>query len=342
MSVPQENQPAPLVKRRIQSLQVESAVDESKLKRTLASICGFTVNTYIMYLFKAAEGVSAESQIFFHLLALVMLVITVKEKDASYLFTAFAVFFTPYIVLAAGLSAYSIAAILMAITVLGFQRGVTMQHIASGAASLAGSLGQSNVRRKILKLSQSDIEAELLLEDDLTEFTEVDTELGKFKKAFANCKPAMKNALKQTITQVEELQVDHAKVLSRSAGLAGYLQTINKNKLNDDINTCYNQLEAMSDDVARAQLQATIDMKKKRIVDLNQLETSLNRVKMQKMQMREMFSSLMDKMNTLKFTDIITLQASSDDMVKEVKTIRSGLEDLEKGLIEAEQLSRSR
>jgi hypothetical protein len=63
-------------------------------------------------------------------------------------------------------------------------------------------------------------------------------------------------------------------------------------------------------------------------------------VKIQKMQIHEMFSSLMDKLNTLKFTDVITLQASSDAMFKEVDEIRTGLEDLEKGLIEAEQYSK--
>lgn len=342
MSALQPQKQAPLVKRKIEHYQVEGGADENKLKRTMAAICGFSINTYIMYVFKAAEGVSSESQLFFHLLALVMIVVTIKEKDASYLFTAFALFFTPYIIMAAGLSAYSLAAVLVAVIVLGFQRGVTMQNLTSGAASIAETLGQSNVRRKILKLSQSDVDAELLLEDDLTEFSEVEGELGKFKKAYNHCKPAMKSALKQTITQVEELQVNHAKVLSRSAGLSGYLQTIDFKKLNSEIDKYVEQLDTINDDVTKAQLQATIELKKKRIVELNKLDTSLNRVKMQKMQMREMFNSLMDKMNTLKFTDIITLKASSDDMVNEVKIIRSGLEDLEKGLIEAEQLSRSR
>jgi len=56
--------------------------------------------------------------------------------------------------------------------------------------------------------------------------------------------------------------------------------------------------------------------------------------------MRDLFDSLMDHMNGLKFVDVMTLQASSDAMVKEVYNIRNGLEDLEKGLIEAEKLSR--
>ena len=340
MSIPQTSKPAPVAVRAVQNLQLDHQSDDDKIKRTLAAFCGFTVNGYMMWIFKATEGVSSESQLFFYLLALVMLVITVRERDASYFFTAFSLFYIPYIILAAGLSVYSVAAVAVGAAVIGFQRGVTMQNLTEGAADLAGSLSQSNLRRKIIKLAQSDIDAELLLEDDLGEFREVEAELGKAKKSYQSCKPAMKNALNQSITQVEELQVKHAVVLARSAGLAGFLKTIDRNKLNSDVESLKQQLATVSDEVVKGQLEATIKMKEERNLKLNDLETSLNRVKMQKLQMREMFNGLMDSMNTLKFTDIMTLQASSDSMVKEVLTIRSGLEDLEKGLIEAEKLRR--
>jgi len=342
MSNSLQQKPAPMVVRKVDNVQIVKEYSDQKVRRTLASICGFTVNTYMMYIFKAAEGVSSESQLFFHLLALVMLVVTIREKDASYLFSAFAVFFTPYIVLAAGLSIYSIASILVAITVLGFQRGVTMQNLASGAIGLADSLGQSNTRRKILKLAQSDVEAENLLEEDLTEFKEVEVELQKVKKSYDNCKPAMKSALKATINEIEQLQLKHATVLARSAGLSAFLKTVDTGKIQKEIAELNQQKEKCSDDVLKEQLQQTIEMKNKRIMDLDRLDTSLNRVKMQKLQMREMFNSLMDKMNTFKFTDIITLQASSDAMVHDVKIITNSLVDLEKGLIEAENISRNR
>ncbi|HAE39698.1 MAG TPA: hypothetical protein DCG57_13855 [Candidatus Riflebacteria bacterium] len=340
MSTPQNYKPAPVVARAVQTRPIEQEYDDSKLKRTLASFCGFTVNGYIMWIFKAAEGVSSESQLFFYLLSFIMLVITVRERDASYFFTAFSLFYIPYIVLAAGLSVYSLAAILVGATVIGFQRGVTMQNLTEGAADLAGSLSQSNLRRKIIKLSQSDIAPELLLEDDLSEFREVEAELAKVKKSFKNCKPAMKTALSQQVTQVEELQVEHAGVLARSAGLAGFLKSIDRNKLGKDLEELKGQQSSATDDVLQAQLAATIKMKEERNLELDRLDTCLNRVKMQKLQMRELFNGLMDKMNTLKFTDIMTLQASSDSMVKDVQTIRSGLKDLEQGLIEAEKLRR--
>jgi hypothetical protein len=342
MPVTKQANQAPLAVRKVQNVQIlDQNADDSKVRRTLASFCGLTVNAYMMWIFKAAEGVSSESQLFFHLLALVMLVVTVRERDASYLFTAFALFFVPYIVLAAGLSFYSIAAIASGIMVLGFQRGVTLQNITSGAADLAESLSQGNLRRRILKISEVDVDPELLLENDLKEFTDVEGELIKVRKSHKTAKPAMKGALQKIIDQVEELQVKHARVLARTAGLGSYLQNIDREKLSAELQGFEKQLAEEKDEVARAQIQATVDQRKKRFLKLNDLETGLNRVKMQKIQMRDLFDSLMDHMNSLKFADAMSLQASSDAMVKEVDSIRTGLEDLEKGLLEAEKLSRS-
>lgn len=338
MSIPAKA--APVVARTVQNRQLVQEYDDGKIKRTLASFCGFVVNGYMMWIYKASEGVSSESQLFFYLLAFVMLVVTVRERDASYFFTAFTLFYIPYIALAAGISAYSLAAIVAGIVVIGFQRGVTMKNLANGAADLAGSLSQSNLRRKIVKLAESDIEAELLLEDDLGEFREIEAELLKAKKVHKTAKPAMQNALKKSISQVEDLQVKHATVLARSAGLAGYLKTINRDRLDSEIEELKKQLAEASDEVVKAQLESTIKMKEERNLKLNDLDTSLKRVKMQKLQMREMFNSLMDHMNTLKFADIMTMEASTDSMVKEVANLKSGLEDLEKGLIEAEKLRR--
>lgn len=340
MSIPQPKKPAPLVVRAVPNLELDETTDDAKIKRTLAAFCGFAVNAYIMWIFKATEGVSSESQLFFFLLAFVMLIVTVRERDASYFFTAFSLFYIPYIVLAAGLSIYSLTAVIAGVVVIGFQRGVTMQNLTAGAADLAGSLSQSSLRRKIIKLSQSDIEADLLLDDDLGEFREVEAELIKAKKVHKTAKPAMKNALNKSIAQVEDLQVKHATVLARSAGLAGFLKTISRKKLNSEVENLKQQLAVASDDVVKAQLEQTIKMKEERNLKLNDLETSLNRVKMQKLQMREMFNSLMDNLNTFKFTDVMTMEASSDNMVKEVENLRSSLEDLEKGLIEAEKLRR--
>lgn len=326
--------PTPVIKAEI--VTSEATTSHPKLHRTLASFSALLINTYIIMLYKIAPS-SVELSLVFWLLFFISMVISAKERDASYCFSPMVIATTPFILWGTGLGLPSVVSVLGAAVTIGFQRGITMSSIATGASGLAESLGQSNIKRKIIKLSESDIEAELLLEDDLQEFTEVEAELQKVRKNFDKSKPAMQNALKSTIAKVEQLQKDHARVLVRSAGLSAFLNSINKQKLNSDLEKFKADAEKATDDVIKAQLSSTIDMKVKRIEELNRLDTCLNRVKMQKIQIHEMFSGLMDTMNTLKFTDIITLQASSDAMVQEVDVIRSGLEDLEKGLIEAEK-----
>lgn len=311
----------------------------SKLHRTLASFSSLLVNTYIIIALKISPA-SVELSLLFWLLFFVSMIIAGRERDASYCFTPMVLATTPFIVWGAGFGLWSAASIVAAAVTLGFQRGVTMSSLASGASDIAEGLSQSNIKRKIIKLSESDIEAQSLLEEDLKEFTEVEGELLKVKKVFDRANPNMQRMLKQTIAKVEQLQKDHARVLARGAGLSSFLATLDFDKIRKETEKLKNQAAQTNDEVAKEQLLATIKMKEKRLSELNELETCLNRVKIQKMQIYEMFSSLMDKMHALRFADIKTMQASSDAMVKEVEDIRTGLDDIEKGLIAAENLSK--
>ncbi|MFA5597993.1 MAG: hypothetical protein WDA26_10560, partial [Pusillimonas sp.] len=138
----------------------------------------------------------------------------------------------------------------------------------------------------------------------------------------------------------ENLQKDHARVLVRTVGLREYLNSINTKQIQNEIDKLLIQLKETEDGVLKSQIESTIKMKQTRLSELDTLKTSLSRIMMQKVQMKEMFSSLMGHMNTLKFTDVIGMEASSDSMVKEVELIRSGLVDLENGLAEVEKRSK--
>ena len=311
----------------------------SKLHRTLASFSALLVNTYIIIALKIAPP-SVELSLLFWLLFFISMIIAGKERDASYCFAPMALATTPFVVWGAGMGVWSAVSLVGAAVTVGFQRGVTMSSLASGASEIAESLSQSNIKRKIIKLSESDIEAQALLDEDLKEFTEVEAELIKVKKVFDRANSNMQRMLKQTIAKVEQLQKDHARVLARGAGLGSFLNTLDFDKIRKETEKLKNQADQTSDEVAKQQLLATVKMKEKRLSELNELETCLNRVKIQKMQIYEMFSSLMDKMHALRFADIKTMQASSDAMVKEVEDIRTGLDDIEKGLIAAENLSK--
>ncbi|MEW6712392.1 MAG: hypothetical protein AB1403_21415, partial [Candidatus Riflebacteria bacterium] len=304
----------PSSEKQLQTVSRELSADVSgnphpKLHRTLASFSALMVNVYIIMALKIAPP-SVELSLLFWLLFFVSMIIAGRERDASYCFTPMTLATTPFILWGAGLGAWSAASVVGAIVTIGFQRGITMSSIASGASDIAEGLSNTNIRRKIVKLSGSEIEPDSIHDEELKEFTEVEAELLKVQKVFDRANPNMQRMLKQTIAKVEQLQKDHARVLVRGAGLASFLASLDIDKIRRETDKLTQEAARTSDEVAREQLLATVKMKQKRLSELNELETCLNRVKIQKMQIYEMFSSLMDKMHALRFADIKTMQAS--------------------------------
>ncbi|GAB4282662.1 MAG: hypothetical protein Kow0029_28350 [Candidatus Rifleibacteriota bacterium] len=338
--MPEKNKHPEPVKNQKTELAIRSPkYVQPKFHRTLASFSALCINLYVIMALRISPP-NVELSLLYWLLFFATLAISIRERDASYCFNSMVVATTPFIVYSAGINSLVIASIIGTAVTIGFQRGITIFSLKNRAAEIAESIERSNLKRKIVKLAESDIEPELLLEEELKEFSEIEAELIKFRKNFEKSNNVMQKALRYTLVKVEHLQKDHAKVLTRSAGLEAFLRSIDKSKLENDIKKLELDAEKATDDVYKAQIIATVDMKKKRIEELNKLETCLNRVKMQKLQIYELFTSLMDKMNALKFTDIMALQASSDAMVHEVEAISLGLKDLEKGLIEAENYRR--
>ena len=308
--------------------------EEDRFKPTVASLAGFLTNLFLAT--QNIESISYETQMFFMLIFLISLIISIKEYNPSYLFTSMTVVYTPFIIMSSGLSLVSAIALTVTIVVLCFQRGITVELIGQSASLLADQFSQSNIRRKILKLAEKEIDSELLQENDLEEFILVEKQLAKVHKYYKRSNTNVRRALDRTLAQIDNLQKDHAKVLVRSASLTGFLESVNMRQQEAQLKNYIAQYENCDDEVTKSQLSETIKMKENRIKELNNLEVCLKRVKVQKLQMKEMFESLMDKMNTIELSDIITLESSSDAMVKQVSQIRDNLENLEKGMIEIE------
>lgn len=319
-------------------VQYEDEVDDTKLKRTLASICGFSFNLYFM--FQYVKDVSDVSRLFFGLLIMILGAFTFKERDMSYLFGGLAVFYLPYIIVSAGLSSITLIATLITIIMLVLMRGVSLKSITQGASNAAIKFNRNKMKKRIKELSGSQTNEEFLLDEHLKEFADIQNELDKVKKFHKEAEGKLKNALNKSISEIEELQKDHSKVLMRSANLDAFLKTINKKKILMEKERLEIELKNATDDVIKAQLTTTIKMKDDRLEELKKLDTCLQRVKLQRLQLKELFSGTMDKMNALRFTDIQSLDSSSDAMFSNIKDIRSDLENLEEGLIEAEKFKK--
>lgn len=312
--------------------------DEYKIRRTVGTFCCFVVNSYLMYILKVPLGSNAF--LFFNLLSLVAIVYSIVKKDFSILFLCFGLSFVPFIIMQAGLSLIALLSFFMAILSIFFFKNLDLNYLSEKITGVALLYDKASIKKRIIKLSGSNISSESIDDNDISEFTEVQKELDKFKRACSKESDGIKRAISKSIHQVENLQKDHARVLVRTVGLREYLNSINTKQIQNEIDKLLIQLKDTEDGVLKSQIESTIKMKQTRLSDLNTLKTSLGRIMMQKVQMKEMFSGLMGHMNTLKFTDVIGMEASSDSMVKEVELIRSGLVDLENGLAEVEKRSK--
>lgn len=312
--------------------------DEYKIRRTVGTFCCFVVNSYLMYILKVPLGSNAF--LFFNLLSLVAIVYSIVKKDFSILFLCFGLSFVPFIIMQAGLSLIALLSFFMAILSIFFFKNLDLNYLSEKITGVALLYDKASIKKRIIKLSGSNISSESIEDNDISEFTEVQKELDKFKKACSKESDGIKRAISKSIHQVENLQKDHARVLVRTVGLREYLNSINTKQIQNEIDKLFIQLKETEDGVLKSQIESTIKMKQTRLSDLNTLKTSLGRIMMQKVQMKEMFSGLMGHMNTLKFTDVIGMEASSDSMVKEVELIRLGLVDLENGLAEVEKRSK--
>lgn len=312
--------------------------DEYKIRRTVGTFCCFVVNSYLMYILKVPLGSNAF--LFFNLLSLVAIVYSIVKKDFSILFLCFGLSFVPFIIMQAGLSLIALLSFFMAILSIFFFKNLDLNYLSEKITGVALLYDKASIKKRIIKLSGSNISSESIEDNDISEFTEVQKELDKFKRACSKESDGIKRAISKSIHQVENLQKDHARVLVRTVGLREYLNSINTKQIQNEIDKLFIQLKETEDGVLKSQIESTIKMKQTRLSDLNTLKTSLGRIMMQKVQMKEMFSGLMGHMNTLKFTDVIGMEASSDSMVKEVELIRSGLVDLENGLAEVEKRSK--
>lgn len=312
--------------------------DEYKIRRTVGTFCCFVVNSYLMYILKVPLGSNAF--LFFNLLSLVAIVYSIVKKDFSILFLCFGLSFVPFIIMQAGLSLIALLSFFMAILSIFFFKNLDLNYLSEKITGVALLYDKASIKKRIIKLSGSNISSESIEDNDISEFTEVQKELDKFKRACSKESDGIKRAISKSIHQVENLQKDHARVLVRTVGLREYLNSINTKQIQNEIDKLLIQLKETEDGVLKSQIESTIKMKQTRLSDLNTLKTSLSRIMMQKVQMKEMFSGLMGHMNTLKFTDVIGMEASSDSMVKEVELIRSGLVDLENGLAEVEKRSK--
>jgi len=316
----------------------------STLSRTLITFTAFIIN-YALVVKVHPEGINQIQHVIVWLVFLTMTVVAVHQWDASYLFGSFVLVYIAMIANKTGLSLESLAAAItgltMGMTISGYRISQLMGLELAGSAlkwitgKINGYLAKLQVERtlkRLRKLAGARTGGEKLGHEELAEFMKMEADADKVYRFFDGSDLPLEKVLKGTIGQIMELQRNHARLLLRSEHLQGLILSEPRESLENEISELSRQAANEKDPVVQAQLKATVEMKNRRINELDKLVTCLARVKAQRLQIIDTVQSTFGRLNGLKYCDIQTLEASRDSIFGLIKVVQGDLDSMESGL----------
>ena len=324
----------------------------STLKRTLIAFTAFLVNYYgIVLVYKGVPTEELQVGLTFAMITfLTLLIVSAFQRDISYLFGGMALFYIPFIVMQAGLAWASFGAIttgiIMGLLIWGVPTLLTRNYgIASTISTFFGDLWarlrRKAILRRIRKMAGSTKGGDNLAHEGLLEFTSLERECLKIHSFFDGSDPMLEETLSEVLPQVGSLQKEHARLLLRSAHLDGYLENSPADSLRQEIQQLESGISQLEDKVTQGQMTKTLTLKKNRIADWEKMRVCKDRIKGQLLQVLETIRGTFDKLNSLKFTDIQTLEANSSSIQESLTYLQNDLAAMEEGLISAETLLES-
>jgi len=310
---------------------------------TVVSLAGFLVNLYIAFRIYGGTIEDPERSLVF-IVFLATLLISLHQRDPGWFFGGLAVFYAPLIALKAGIAIptlLSIGAAFVAAAAMGWIPTHRLFSVAGAAGQNLGAVvDRSRVVKRILQAAGGKSGGEALTDTDLTEFVKVEGDAARVRSFFNGSDPSLEKMLGSTAEQIDGLLGDHARLLLRSAHLCSVIAQTDLPSLESERADLEKEAAAASDEVVRAQLNEAIEMKRQRIAELGKLDVCRQRIKVQRLQIIETIRGTFDRLNALKFSDIQTLQTSSDAIYAGIKNVRQDLASLESGMQEAELFSR--
>ncbi|HOT28651.1 MAG TPA: hypothetical protein PLU72_10715 [Candidatus Ozemobacteraceae bacterium] len=310
---------------------------------TLVSLAGFLVNLYIIFKIYGGTIDDPERSLVF-IVFLTTLLVSLHQRDPGWFFGGLAVFYVPLIALKAGIAIptlVSAGAAFVAAAAMGWIPTHRLFTVAGAAGQNLGAVvDRSRVVKRLLQAAGGKSGGESLTDADLSEFTKVEADAARVRGFFNGSDPSLEKMLGGTAEQIDGLLGDHARLLLRSAHLCSVIAQTDLPGLERERDDLEKEAASATDEVVRAQLNEAVEMKRQRIAELGKLDVCRQRIKVQRLQIIETIRGTFDRLNALKFSDIQTLQSSSDAIYAGIKNVRQDLAALESGMQEAELFSR--
>jgi hypothetical protein len=321
-------------------------------ERTLISFVVFLITfTLVATVHQDVNGPNQMQHVLVWIVFFAMTTISLIKWEATWLFASFAVLYTIMIGQKAGVSRELAAAAgtstLMMLAFIGFEPVrrlftplATFGHwVIDHLLIWTRSFRRRRHLTKLRCLAGVKKGGENLSGTIWLEFEELDRAVVRIGDFYDGSDPALEKVLQDTPNQIDRLQRDHARMLLRSAHLQSLIAGEPRLPIDGEINRLTTEHGKATDKVVKAQLGAMIEMKQKRLAELEKLETCLKRVEMQRLQIIDTVQATFNRLNSLKFSDIQVLEASRDAITSEIRTLQTDLDQFERGLLAAESSS---
>ena len=313
------------------------------VEKTMLTFGIFVLNLYLVLTVHQGLKDEQQVQLIFTITTLVFLTaisIAVYQRDPSYFFGILALYYCPFIIMKTGWSLETGAALIATTGMIHGLAGFPRPRWPEWASFrfLTVGFGRRRLVKRLLSTARARVGAENLSDKELLKFAALENDIGRIKTCFDGSDPALEEALQDTLSQIGGLQGDHARLLLRGAHLNRVLQQSDPQALELEISTAEKEATETRDAVAQGQIREMVGLKQKRLHEMDNLVTCKKRIEVQRAQIIELVKGTFETVNSLKFADIRTLQASRGLISKGISRIRGELESLEEGLLTAETL----
>ena len=321
------------------------------LHRTLISFGAFLIN-YWLVMAVHPSGVEPLEWAIVWLVCITMGIVSLVQWDLSWFFGSYAGTYAIMIASKGVLSWQTLVALVSVLAMIGGVTGGRVFHapfrvlgqccrtVFGALGSLGGNWSRRRLVRRLHDVAEIRMGGEQLSDEALQEFLSLDKEVGKIRAFFDGSDPALEKSLSGTVAQIEMLQRDHTRLLLRDQHLQILVTSEPCEPLENGIKQLTENVQTLSDPVARKQLELAIEMKQKRLAELGNLQTCRQRVQGQRLQIGETIQGLFHRLNSLKYSDIQTLEATRNHISDEIQRLSSGLDDLKESLISVETMVR--
>lgn len=322
------------------------------LKRTLITFAAFIINYYLVIkVHQDVQGINSLQHGIVWLVFLMMTAVSISQWDLSWLFGSYVYVYAIMILAKTPLSVESAIAtgIVAVMTVSLFELPSARwlktlfadglgKGIREALASVSDRWTNWFVLRRMRRLAGVKGAAVVGEAPLIEEFLQMERDVLRVRGFFDGSDPALERAMLDTMPQVEGLQKDHARLVLRSSHLQGLIAGEPREPLEKEMTRLSEEAARLSDPVVKAQLVAAVEMKRRRLAEVDKFEVCLKRVQGQRLQLVETVQGTHNQLNSLKYSDIQTLKASRDAISESIRQVRGRLDFMQEGMLETHDM----